>query len=193
MTAAGPGSGGSDRGPGPAPDPASITRLDRPGLTSRRRLPARPGLPARPRRLAPTGGEEYAGLVSRLLALAVDAVLLAALVALIGAGAPAVWGAVIGSVPEWLRVCCGVLAAITPFGYFWLCWCTGGRTVGGMLLGTAVRRPDGSRVRAPRAAARAFLGLVFAPIALCGMLLTVVDPQRRALHDLLLRTVVRRI
>jgi uncharacterized RDD family membrane protein YckC len=128
-----------------------------------------------------------------LLALAVDAVLLAALVALIGAGVPAVWGAVIGSVPDWLRVTCGVLAGLTPFGYFWLCWCTSGRTAGGLLLGTAVRRPDGSRVRAPRAAVRAILGLVFAPVALCGLLLIVVDPRRRAVHDLLLRTVVRRI
>ena len=153
---------------GPARDPASVAR---PAASER---------------------EAYAGLVSRLLALGVDAVLLAAAVSLVGAGAPALWGVVVGTAPDWLRVCCGLLAGLTPFAYFWLCWCTSGRTVGGLLLGTAVRRPDGSRLRAPRAAVRAVLGLVFAPVTLAGMLLTVVDPHRRALHDLLLGTVVRR-
>jgi uncharacterized RDD family membrane protein YckC len=153
---------------GPARDPASVARADA------------------------TGREAYAGLVSRLLALGMDTVLLAAAVSLVGAGAPALWGVVVGHAPHWLRVCCGVLAGLTPFTYFWLCWCTSGRTVGGLLLGTAVRRPDGSRVRAVRAAARAVLGLAFAPLALGGMLLTVGDPHRRALHDLLLGTVVHR-
>jgi uncharacterized RDD family membrane protein YckC len=150
------------------------------------------GDPASIAHLAGPGHEAYAGLVSRLLALAVDAALLAVVVPLVGTGGPALWGAVDGTAPDWLRVGSGLLAGFTPFAYFWLSWCTAGRTVGGLLLGTAVRRPDGSRVRAPRAAARAFLGLLFAPFALCGMLLTVVDPHRRAVHDLLLRTVVRR-
>jgi uncharacterized RDD family membrane protein YckC len=127
-----------------------------------------------------------------LVALAVDAALLAVVVPLVGAGGPALWGAVEGTVPYWLRVASGLLAGFVPFAYFWLSWCTAGRTVGGLLLGTAVRRHDGSRVPVLRAAARAFLGLLFAPFALGGMLLTVVDPQRRAVHDLLLRTVVRR-
>lgn len=145
-----------------------------------------------PASVAGGGREAYAGLVSRLLALAVDAALLAVAVPVVGVLAPGLWGAVAGSAPEWLRVVSGVLAGVLPFAYFWLCWCTAGRTAGGLLLGTAVRRPDGGRVRAPRAAARAVLGLIFAPIALAGMLLTVLDPRRRALHDLLLRTVVRR-
>lgn len=145
-----------------------------------------------PASVAGSGREAYAGLVSRLLALGVDAALLTVAVPVVGVLAPALWGALAGSAPQWLRVCSGVLAAVTPFTYFWLCWCTTGRTVGGLLLGTAVRRPDGGRVRVLRAAARAFLGLLFAPLALAGMLLTVVDPRRRALHDLLLRTVVRR-
>lgn len=136
--------------------------------------------------------EAYAGLVSRLLALFVDAVLLAVVVSLVGNGVPTLWDAVLGRAPEWLRVCAAVLAALAPFGYFWLCWCTAGCTLGGALLGTAVRRPDGTRVGTARAALRAAIGILLAPIWLVGLLYSVFDPRRRGLHDVLLSTVVRR-
>jgi uncharacterized RDD family membrane protein YckC len=185
--------------PEPGPDTASppgVSGSDhadrREHADARHHADRRDRLRQDPASVAGGGREAYAGLVSRLLALAVDAVLLAVAVPVVGVLAPGLWGAVAGPAPEWLRVASGVLAGVLPFAYFWLCWCTAGRTAGGLLLGTAVRRPDGGRVRAPRAAARAILGLLFAPVALAGMLLTVVDPHRRALHDLLLRTVVRR-
>jgi len=44
-----------------------------------------------------------------------------------------------------------------------------------------------------RAGARAFFGLLFAPIWLAGMILTVLDSRRRAAHDLLMGTIVRRV
>ncbi len=138
-----------------------------------------------------TGREQYAGIVSRLLALAVDAALLALAVPAVGAGAPALWGSIVGSAPRWLHVCAAVLAGFLPFAYFWLGWCTSGRTVGGALLGAEVRRTDGSRLGAIRAAARALLGLIFAPVWLACMALIAFDPRRRALHDVVFRTVVR--
>lgn len=142
---------------------------------------------------APVQREAYAGLVSRLVALAVDAALLALVVPAVGAGAPAVWESITGSMPRWLDVGAGVLAGLLPFVYFWFSWWTGGRTLGGVLLGAAVRRPDGSRLGAFRAAARAALGLLLAPIWLAAMVLIVFDPRRRALHDVVFRTVVRRV
>lgn len=140
----------------------------------------------------PNGREQYAGIVSRLLALAVDAAVLAIAIPAVGAGAPALWGSIAGSTPRWLHVCAAVLAGLLPFAYFWLGWCTSGRTLGGALLGAQVRRTDGSRLGAIRAAARAFLGLVFAPVWLACMALIAFDPRRRALHDVVFRTVVRR-
>lgn len=163
--------------PGFEPDPAEPQREPRPESASVPRLPR----------------AAYAGLVSRILALAVDAALLAVVIPAIGAGGPALWGAIVGSAPDWLRVCAGVLAAFVPFAYFWLCWCTAGRTLGGALIGTAVRRPDGTRLSTLRAAERAFVGLLFAPFWLAGLLFSVLDPRRRALHDVLLRTVVLRV
>jgi uncharacterized RDD family membrane protein YckC len=138
------------------------------------------------------GREQYAGIVSRLLALAVDAAVLAIAIPAIGAGAPALWGSIAGSTPRWLHVCAAVLAGLLPFAYFWLGWWSSGRTLGGALLGAEVRRTDCSRLGAIRAAARAFLGLVFAPVWLACMALIAFDPRRRALHDVVFRTVVVR-
>lgn len=134
----------------------------------------------------------YAGIVSRLLALVIDAVILGVAAIAVGLGGPALWSAVAGSAPHWLTAGAGVVAGLLPFLYFWLCWWLGGQTAGSVMVGMVVRRADGSRVGAFRAAARAFLGLAFAPVWLVGLLVTVVNPRRRALHDLLLGTVVRR-
>jgi uncharacterized RDD family membrane protein YckC len=140
----------------------------------------------------PAPRNRYAGIVTRLLALVVDAALLALAALLIGLGGPALWSAVDGSAPDWLRVSTEVMAALLPFVYFWVGWWTRGHTLGGFLAGAAVRRKDGSRLGAGRAGARAFLGLLLAPVWLVGMVVVMVDSQRRALHDLLLGTVVLR-
>jgi uncharacterized RDD family membrane protein YckC len=118
--------------------------------------------------------------------------LLALVVPAIGAGVPALWGSITGSIPRWLQIGAGVLAGLVPFAYFWLAWCTTGRGAGGALLGVSVRRADGSRLGTIRAGIRAFLGLLFAPIWLASMVLIAFDPRRRALHDVLLHTVVLR-
>jgi uncharacterized RDD family membrane protein YckC len=128
-----------------------------------------------------------------MFALTVDAVLLTLVATAIGAGVPALWRSLTGSAPGWLETAAGVTAALAPFVYFWLSWCVPGATFGELLLGIVVRRTDGSRVGVGRAALRAFLGLLLAPVWLIGMILTVVDPRRRALHDVLLGTVVQRV
>ncbi|MEY9934976.1 putative RDD family membrane protein YckC [Catenulispora sp. GP43] len=137
--------------------------------------------------------EQYSGLVTRLAALSIDAVLLLIASVAVGFGVPALWSSVEGSVPGWLKDGSEVVAALLPLLYFWLSWCVTCQTLGGMLFGIAVLRPDGSRVGVPRAAARAFFGLLFAPIWLVGMVITVLDPRRRAAHDILMGTVVRRV
>jgi uncharacterized RDD family membrane protein YckC len=135
--------------------------------------------------------ELYAGLVSRMLALGVDASLLAVAALVIGLGAPALWSAVDGSAPHWLRAGADVVVAVLPLLYFWIGWVRG-RTVGCFLVGVVVRRKNGAPLGTVRAGVRAFVGLMFAPVWLVGMVLTLADPRRRALHDLLLKTVVLR-
>ena len=141
---------------------------------------------------APFARSRYAGLVSRLLALGVDAVVVGTAVAVVGAGGPALWHTLTGENPDWLRVCASVVAGVVPVLYFWLAWWLLGRSLGGLLLGSIVLRSDGRRMHGLHAAARAFLGLLFAPLWLAGMLLILVEPRRRALHDVLLGTVVAR-
>ena len=137
--------------------------------------------------------EQYSGLVTRLSALSVDAVLLLIASVAVGFGVPALWASVEGSAPGWLKDGAEIVAALLPFLYFWLSWCVTGQTLGDVLFGIAVLRPDGSRVGAPRAALRAFFGLLFAPIWLAGMVTTVLDPRRRAAHDIVMGTAVRRL
>lgn len=168
------------------PEPAEPQREPEPAVPRPEPRPKQASVPRLPR-------DAYAGIVSRVLALAVDAVLIAIVAPAIGAGGPALWGAIVGTAPDWLRVCAGIIAGLVPFAYFWLCWCTTGRTLGGALVGTAVRRPDGTRLSTLRAAERAFIGLLFAPFWLAGLLFSVLDPRRRALHDVLLHTVVLRV
>jgi uncharacterized RDD family membrane protein YckC len=138
------------------------------------------------------GRARHPGLVSRLAALCADAAVLALAVAFVSAGIPALWSTMTGSTPEWLRVCASVAAGAVPVAYFWLGWWAIGRSVGGLLLGYAVLRPDGRRLRAVHAGARSFLGLLFAPLWLAGMLFVLIDPRRRALHDVLLGTIAAR-
>lgn len=137
--------------------------------------------------------EEYSGLVTRLLALGVDTVLLLITSVTVGFGVPALWASVEGSAPGWLKDSAYAVAGFIPFLYFWLSWCVPGQTVGGLIFGTVVQRTEGSPVGLVRAAMRAFFGLLFAPIWLAGMITTVLDPRRRAAHDLLMGTVVRRV
>lgn len=140
----------------------------------------------------PSRREQYPGLVTRLLALGVDSVLLLIASVAVGLGIPALWGAVQGSVPVWLKDGAQVTAAVLPLAYFWLCWCVLAQTLGGLVFGIVVLRSDGSPVGVLRAGARAFFGLLLAPIWLIGMIVMVLDPRRRAAHDMLMGTVVRR-
>jgi uncharacterized RDD family membrane protein YckC len=134
----------------------------------------------------------YAGIVTRLAALAIDVALLTVLVPVVATGAPAAWAAVTGGAPGWLSAGAEVVAALVPAAYFAGCWWGTGQTAGGLLVGAVLRRPDQSRVGAVRAVLRAVIGLLLPPLWLAGLLTIVWDPHRRALHDRLFGTVVRR-
>jgi uncharacterized RDD family membrane protein YckC len=135
---------------------------------------------------------DYAGLVTRMAALTIDAILLAIVLPVIANGPPSVWESVAGSAPGWLKTGWQMTAALVPVLYFGLSWWGTGHTLGGMLFGTVVRRPDGEHLRPARALLRAAIGLLFPVIWLVGMISVLSDSRRRALHDRVFDTVVLR-
>jgi uncharacterized RDD family membrane protein YckC len=132
-----------------------------------------------------------AGLVSRLTALAVDVALLTVAGLAVTTLPSLAWQQLTDRSPGWLAALSGALGAALPTVYFATCWWLTGRTAGGLLVGTVVQRPDGSGLSPLRALARAFLGLVLAPVWLVGLVGVLTDPQRRAWHDRVFGTVVR--
>ena len=137
-------------------------------------------------------GSPYAGLVSRLAALAVDVVILTLAGALVSVMPAVSWQHMVGRSPRWVDTASAIAAGALPWVYFTIAWWMGGRTIGGLLMGTAVERPDGRRILLVVAALRSIIGLALAPLWLVGLVGVLWDERRRALHDLVFHTVVRR-
>lgn len=77
-------------------------------------------------------------------------------------------------------------ALVVSVLYLTVCWATTGRTVGAVMMGLRVVRPDGKLMGWARAALRAVLCVMFG----FGLLWVAVDRRRRSLQDIVLRTVV---
>lgn len=135
---------------------------------------------------------DYAGLVTRFAALIVDALLLAIVVPVVANGPPSLWASLQGSAPGWLKTVSQLVSALIPVLYFGLCWWGTGQTLGALLFGAVVRRPDGKHLGMVRALLRAAIGLLLPFIWLAGMLTALWDNRRRALHDRVFDTVVLR-
>jgi len=130
-----------------------------------------------------------AGVVSRLLAGAVD---LAVILAVLAAGYLAVSGLVFmidpvsfrfPAPPRWLVL--GAAAALTVV-YLTGSWTGGGRTYGDRVLGLRVVDRRGTPLRPGRAVLRA----VFCGVLPVGVLWVAVDADERSVQDLVLRTMV---
>jgi uncharacterized RDD family membrane protein YckC len=135
----------------------------------------------------------FAGVASRGLALAVDALAVAVISLLLG-GAVGVVSSLVGGIrPHALAaILLGAGGAIVAAGYFTLFWSTAGQTPGMRLAGVRVHGPglDG-RLTASRAFVRA-IGLALAIIpCFLGFVPALFDSRRRALPDYLANTVVR--
>jgi len=135
---------------------------------------------------------DYAGLVTRLAALVVDAIVLTLVVPVMANGPPSMWAAITGEAPGWLKSLSQIAAALLPVLYFGLLWWGTGQTLGGLVFGTVLRRKDGEHLGPVRSLLRAAVGLLLPIIWLIGMAFILWDPRRRALHDKLFGTVVQR-
>ena len=139
---------------------------------------------------APTA---YVGLVTRAIAVAVDAAVIQ-LVAIAVAGMMALILTVV-SLPDELDtvlvVVGGVAYVLWLVGYFVVFWSTTGQTPGSRLLEIRVRRAAEGTPPSVGAALLRFVGLILAALPLfAGFVPILLDDRRRGVHDMLARTVV---
>lgn len=137
----------------------------------------------------------YAGLATRTLAFAVDALVINAVAWFVGV--VVALGLSLLTIPDEVVVALAAIGAAVALlwtaGYFVFFWSgTGqGQTLGDRLFGITVR--DGVTLE-PLSLKRAGLRVLALPLSaipLCaGFLMILVDRRRRALHDRLVRTVV---
>lgn len=133
----------------------------------------------------------YAGLVTRAIAIVVDAVL-------INAAAFAVTGAVLlveSVFAPWPKhhtvavIAGGALFFIWVISYFAVFWTTTGQTPGGRVMQIRVTRADGTRLR-PRHAFVRLAGMVLSLPFFWGYLPILWSARRRTVFDVLAGTVV---
>jgi uncharacterized RDD family membrane protein YckC len=135
----------------------------------------------------------YAGIVTRGVALVVDAALVN-LFAIIGGAAVNLIATLFGNDINFdlggALLAAGLWVLWVGF-YFSTFWAVTGQTPGDSLLGIRVVRADGGDVSAPRAIVR-YIGLAICVLTLgLGFLPVLFDGRRRGLHDMLAGTVVR--
>ena len=171
------------------PSPPPAPSLDADSLLGEADLESEVELP--PPVEEPTPVERPARAAERAQAALVDALLFAALSALVvyftGRAARADLGALASSWPG-LAAYLGLLALFYA-GYF---TGTTGQTPGKLMTGLRVVGASGRPPGYPRAMARAFVGLLGTGLAGLGLLPMAFDPAARALHDRLFRTRVVR-
>ena len=134
----------------------------------------------------------YAGVVSRAIALGMDAAIvqgaLLLIAALLGLVATLVGGITLGSVGQALAAAAWVLATAA---YFVIWWSLAGQTLGQRAMQLVVVKADGD---GPPTAMRSTVRVLW--LGLCiltlfvGFLPALVDDRRRGLHDLVAGTVV---
>jgi len=135
---------------------------------------------------------EYGGLASRGTAFIVDLALAHLIVLLAGLGVWLIFSLVGGLRPHWLaETLVGAGWFVVVSAYFLVFWTLTGQTPGMRLLQLRVIRPDGRRIGAARALVR-FIALLVSVVLIVGVLPVLFDKQRRALHDLIAGTIVRR-
>ena len=133
----------------------------------------------------------YAGIGTRGIALAIDAALANGLY-IVGAALLGLVASLVGDLhPRWLVALLAAVGwALVVGGYFVLFWTTTGQTPGMRLMRLRVVTHRGERVHLVRALIR-LGGLCLAIIPLfAGFIPVLFDARRRALQDLLARTVV---
>jgi uncharacterized RDD family membrane protein YckC len=151
-------------------------------------MAAEGGISPIPREARPYQGQR-AGVVTRMSAAVIDALVVAAALLL---GYVAIAGLRFMIDPStfsfprspWLLNL--TVAFVVTLVYLIVGWTVGGRSYGALVMGLRVTGPRGRRLRLPGAFVRALACVLF-PV---GLLWCAVNPQNRSLQDVLLRTSV---
>jgi uncharacterized RDD family membrane protein YckC len=139
------------------------------------------------------GGTVYAGLATRTLAFALDALIIDVLIVFVGAVVALCLSLL--DIPSEIRAVLAAIGAMVALvwsvAYFVFFWSATGQTPGNRVMHIDVQDADtGAPISGRRALVR-LGGLVLSAIILCiGFLLILFDRERRALHDRLVGTVV---
>lgn len=143
------------------------------------------------KRVGRSAAPAYAGIATRALALALDALVIALLLAAV-TGVVALIGSLVGGIrPHWLvGTLLGVGGYVIAAVYFSLFWSTAGQTPGMRVMRLRVRRGDGGGISVLRALVRV-VGLAVAIIPFfAGFIPVLFDGRRRGLPDYVAGTVV---
>lgn len=137
-------------------------------------------------------GSAYGGLVTRIVAFALDAAIIDAVAVVVGvvcALALSLFN-LPNDVQKLAVAVGGVAAVVWSISYFTFFWSTTGQTPGNRVMSIEVRGVQGERL----SVRRAFVRVLLLPLSVipfgAGLWLILVDRRRRALHDQLARTVV---
>ncbi len=153
---------------------------------------AREGLTTLDDATSRSDAREYGGLPSRGTAFIVDLALAHLIVLLAGLGVWLIFSLVGGLRPQWLAdtlVATGWFVVVTA--YFLVFWTLAGQTPGMRPLKLRVTGRAGRPIGAARAFVR-FVALLVSVVLIVGVVPVLFDKRRRALHDFLAGTVVRR-
>ena len=154
--------------------------------------PTTNGVPLRAPDLPPPPGSPYSGLATRMLACAID-VLIVQVVAWTVVAVAAVAASMLdfSNDLETILIAAGaVLAALWSAGYFVFFGSTTGQTPGDRVMQIRVQDAEGRPLHFARAVLRLLGALLSVLLLFLGYLMILVDGRRRALHDRLVGSVV---
>ena len=134
-----------------------------------------------------------APLPARLLATAVDAVVVGATVTIAAVAAHLLFLIFPASVRSFEPLGLIALSAIVAIGYFVYCWGIEGTTPGKRMMGLCITRPSTLDTQIPIGTGRAVLRLIGATagnLFFADLLFALLHQDRRALHDLMADSIV---
>lgn len=136
---------------------------------------------------------DYAGVVSRLVAFALDLVISSLLFTVALAAVNFSAGIVIGHPVHWSRsnsLVVAVISGVWLFLYFAYSWATTGKTPGMALVGLRVVRADGAHAEPWRAVVRTLILPISVALFFVSLPLILVQREHQAPHDLIAGTAV---
>lgn len=134
----------------------------------------------------------FAGIVTRSVAIAIDGGAAAALFAIAAIGVSGALAALgladVGTAASLFGTSAVWLGFVV--GYFVICWSTTGQTIGMRLMGLRLVNREGVPPHFCRSILRYFAQFLSIILFFAGVLMIMVHPQRRALHDVIAGTFV---